>query len=306
MTKTDLILHHYDASPFTQKTLRMLGIKQASWYSVESPMIMPKPELVALTGGYRGTPVLQIGADVYIDNQRIARELEARIPQPSLFPGADRGLQQALVKWSDAFFRAGLQMGIALLKPGWSPEFTADRRALFPDIDFDTVEMDLPHARSQLRAHAALLNEQLADGRTFLGGDDPSLADIHAFAVPWFTRAAMPEVNSLLADFQYLLPWEERVSAIGEGTRKPLDVSQAHAIARSSSSTTTVNVASADARQFKAGQLVSVEPDDSRRGAVRGTVIVATASDIALKHENDIVGEVTVHFPRIGYRVSPA
>jgi hypothetical protein len=30
---------------------------------------MPKPDLTALTGGYRKTPVLQIGADLYCDSQ---------------------------------------------------------------------------------------------------------------------------------------------------------------------------------------------------------------------------------------------
>ena len=78
---TDLILHHYDASPFTQRVLRMLGIKGLEWRSVTTPMMPPKDDLLALTGGYRGTPVLQIGADVYIDSQRIARELETRYPQ---------------------------------------------------------------------------------------------------------------------------------------------------------------------------------------------------------------------------------
>ncbi|MEY2920673.1 MAG: hypothetical protein RL261_1978, partial [Pseudomonadota bacterium] len=77
---TELILHHYDASPFTQRVLRMLGIKGLEWRSVTTPMMPPKDDLLALTGGYRGTPVLQIGADVYIDSQRIARELETRYP----------------------------------------------------------------------------------------------------------------------------------------------------------------------------------------------------------------------------------
>lgn len=212
MNQNDLILHHYDASPFTQKTLRMLGIKGANWHSVETPMILPKQDLVTLTGGYRGTPVLQIGADVYIDNERIATELESRLPEPSLFSNGNHVLQQALIKWSDAFFRAGLHMVIALQSKEWPEEFAADRRALFPDIDFDTIDESLPHARSKLRAHADLLNQQLSDGSNFLLGGAPSLADIHAFSVPWFTRAAMPEVNDLLKGFRYLLPWEERVA----------------------------------------------------------------------------------------------
>ncbi|MFT7460667.1 MAG: glutathione S-transferase [Planctomycetota bacterium] len=303
MTENDLILHHYDASPFTQKALRMLGIKGANWYSVEMPMILPKPDLVTLTGGYRGTPVLQIGADVYIDNQRIALELETRIPEPSLFPTGDRGMQMSFAQWSHAFFRAGLHMVIALQSKEWPEEFQADRRALFPDINFDTVAEDLPHARSQLRAHAELMNGLLDDGRLFLSGDSPSLADIHAFAIPWFTRASMPEVSDLLADFQHLLPWEERVANIGEGSRNSIDMRDAHDIARKSNSTSLPNIDPGDAQGLTEGQLVTIEPDDSKRGGVSGKVVIATANEIAIKHENEIVGEVVVHFPRIGYRV---
>lgn len=304
MTENDLILHHYDASPFTQKTLRMLGIKGAKWYSVETPMILPKPDLTALTGGYRGTPVLQIGADVYVDNQRIAMELESRIPEPTLFPGGNSGLYSALVKWSDAFFRAGLQMVIALQSKQWPDEFEADRRALFPDIDFDTVAENLPHARSQLRAHAGLLDQQLSDGRHFLGGNQASMADIHSFSVPWFARASMPEVNELLSEFKWLPAWENRVAAIGEGTRISADASEAHKIAKATRSATRADIDPGDAQRLKPGMLVRIEPDDSKRGWVEGRVIIATSNEIAIQHENDIVGEVVVHFPRIGYRVS--
>ncbi|HEX7373600.1 MAG TPA: glutathione S-transferase N-terminal domain-containing protein, partial [Steroidobacteraceae bacterium] len=160
---TDLILHSYDASPFTQRALKMLAIKRLAWRGVTTPMMPPKPDLIALTGGYRGTPVLQIGADLYIDSQRIARELEQRHPEPSLFPGGNAGLGYAAVKWADAFFRAGLNLAIATTSTLWPPEFRQDRQGLFPDIDFDGIDAD--HARSQLRAHAHFVEQQLADGR---------------------------------------------------------------------------------------------------------------------------------------------
>ena len=303
MTEHDLILHHYDASPFTQKTLRMLGIKGANWFSVETPMIMPKPDLVALTGGYRGTPVLQIGANVYIDNQRIASELETRIPQPSFFKNGEQSMLMAMIKWSDAFFRPGLHMVIALQSKQWPEEFEADRRALFPEINFDTIEQHLPYARSQLRAHADLINNQLADGRNFLLGNKPTLADIHAFSVPWFTRSTMPEVNELLNDFKYLLPWEERVADIGEGSRSPIDAKEALKLALETQSPTLPNVDPSDSQNLTEGQIVTVAPDDSLRGEVTGKVVIVTANEIAVKHENESVGEVIVHFPRIGYRV---
>ena len=109
-----LILHHHDPSPFAEKIRLVMGVKGLAWASVQIPMIMPKPDLTALTGGYRKTPVLQIGADVYCDTALIARELERRYPAPTLFPHGMTGLGYALGQWSDkTFFQpgAGLSMG---------------------------------------------------------------------------------------------------------------------------------------------------------------------------------------------------
>ncbi len=46
---TDIIFHHYPASPFSEKVRVAFGIKALSWRSVEQPVIMPKPDLVPLT-----------------------------------------------------------------------------------------------------------------------------------------------------------------------------------------------------------------------------------------------------------------
>jgi glutathione S-transferase len=70
---TEPILHHFDWSPYAEKVRVLLGIKRLAWRSVQIPMVMPKPELTALTGWYRKTPVLQVGADVYCDTSCIAR-----------------------------------------------------------------------------------------------------------------------------------------------------------------------------------------------------------------------------------------
>ena len=55
---TAIIFHHYDISPFSEKVRVAFGIKGLDWYAVEQPVIMPKPELTALTGGYRKIPVM--------------------------------------------------------------------------------------------------------------------------------------------------------------------------------------------------------------------------------------------------------
>ena len=56
----DLILHHYPSSPFSEKMRLVLGYKKLGWKSVVIPAIMPKPDVLALTGGYRKTPFLQV------------------------------------------------------------------------------------------------------------------------------------------------------------------------------------------------------------------------------------------------------
>src|SRR5215469_3435271 len=50
---TDIILHHYDTSPYAEKVRTGLGLKGLAWASVELPVIMPKPNLTALTGPCR-------------------------------------------------------------------------------------------------------------------------------------------------------------------------------------------------------------------------------------------------------------
>ena len=81
-----VILHRFPQSPFSEKIRLIFGLKGVAWTSVLISRIMPRPDLMPLTGGYRRTPVMQIGADIYCDTQCIIRELERRFPEPTLFP----------------------------------------------------------------------------------------------------------------------------------------------------------------------------------------------------------------------------
>src|SRR6202451_4257142 len=97
-----LILNHYPMSPFAEKIRLILGAKHLNWASVLIPSIMPKPDLVALTGGYRKTPVLQIGADIYCDTALIADVLEERAPSPTLYPSGVASASRILAQWADS------------------------------------------------------------------------------------------------------------------------------------------------------------------------------------------------------------
>jgi glutathione S-transferase len=301
----ELILHHFDLSPFAEKARLVLGLKGLHWRSVDIPMVMPKPELTALTGGYRKTPVLQIGADIYCDTRLIAVELENRFPQPTLFPGGNRGMTLALAAWSDrAFFEAGAGLSMGLNKQGLPDAIIADRKAFFNFMDFDTLEAEMPHLMTQLRAHADLLEQQLADGRSFWLGEHPGLADIHAYFPVWMARGNIPVADALLGPYTHMARWEHRMLEIGHGMPSTLSSADALAIARASVPEPGRGVDPADPLGLSAGDRVRVAPDDYGRDPVEGRLTTLALHEVSVERGDPAAGTVVVHFPRIGYRVS--
>ena len=303
---TDIILHHFDASPFAEKVRVALGIKGLAWHSVDIPMVMPKPDLTALTGGYRKTPVMQIGADIYCDTQCIARELERRYPHPTLFPGNSLALAVALSRWSDAaFFQpgAGLSMGTNEALP---EDILADRREFFNFLDFSTLQQQLPHLYAQFRAQLQLVEDMLADGRSYVLGEQPGWCDILAWFPLWMCRGNIADAEELLDDLPMMLAWEIRMKAVGHGAPSPLDAERALAIAAASSPATGIQIDATARPAMAAGAPVTVTPDDYGAVPVAGELLRLTQYDVALKRSHTKSGEVVVHFPRIGYRVDPA
>jgi len=299
----ELILHHFDMSPFAEKVRLMLGLKGLAWRSVEIPMIMPKPDLTALTGGYRKTPVLQIGADVYCDTRLIALELESRFPQPSLFPGGDRGLALALSAWSDrSFFEPGAGLSMALNQRGLPAAIIEDRKRFFNFMDFGRLEADIPHLATQFRVHADWVDQQLFDGRSFMLGATPGLADIHAYFPIWMARGHVPIAGNLLARFARLAQWEKRMQALGSGHPTPMSAAEAHAVARNSVPIPTLGV-EGDELELVVGDTVEVAADDYGRDPVHGRLLTLTIQEVAIERATPAVGTVVVHFPRVGYRI---
>lgn len=300
----ELILHQFEASPFAEKIRLALGLKGLTWWSVEIPMVMPKPDLTELTGGYRKTPVLQIGADVYCDTQRIATELERRFSTPSLFPDGSAGLCLALAQWSDvSFFRPGaaLSMGTNDALPD---DIVRDRQAFFDFIDFSRLQADLPHFRAGFRAQLALVERMLtADDRDFLLGPRPSWADILAFFPIWMCRGNICDGEALLNSYPRLLLWERRVLALGHGDCRQLSAQDALAVAADATPGADSWVHDDNPEALAAGQIVQVVPDDYGAVPVIGALQRLTDEEIAILRTGDRVGDVIVHFPRSGYRV---
>src|SRR5579863_330234 len=136
----DIIFHNFATSPFSEKVRLVFGMKKLAWRSVEIPSMLPKPFLTPLTGGYRKTPVMQLGADIFCDTQIIIREIERRFPEPSVFPHG-KGLPYGLGFWTDRqFFMAAVPIVFGEIGPMVPEAFKKDREAMSPS-GFSTQAM---------------------------------------------------------------------------------------------------------------------------------------------------------------------
>lgn len=303
----DIILHHYWTSPFSEKIRLLFGLKKLAWRSVEIPNMMPKPDLLPLTGGYRKTPVMQIGADIYCDTQIIIRELERRHPDPTAFPHS-KGLPYALAFWAArTFFMPTVGVVFGEIGDVVPEAFKKDRAAMSGGaFSAEALKAGAPFAKDQFRAHCAYLAEQLADGRSFVHGDAPSIDDIHCYMNVWFAKSFVAQVaNPLLDEFPAVSAWGALVAAIGHGNMTPMDAKEALQIAHDASSVARAADDPFDPRGLKPGDAVTIAADDYGRDPVAGDIVFSNAHEIAIRRSDPQAGEVVVHFPRAGFVVVP-
>src|SRR5262249_8128582 len=271
--------------------------KRLGWFGVEQPNMMPKPDLIPLTGGYRKIPVLQIGADVYCDTQLIARVVEQRHPTPTMYPDGSEATCHAWNLWADpCLFLPAVAVVFADIGHLVPPAFIEDRSKMMGGRDFGDVPAQAPAAREQLRGLVATLDAQLADGRPFLLGAAFSLADAACFHPLWFLRVA-PSGGPLLEPFAHVRAWFERVDALGGGKPQALAPADALAIARAATPAPGTGVAPGERNGLAVGDRVTVTPDDYGFDPVRGTVVSASACEIAIARRDDAVGDLVIHFP---------
>ena len=307
----DLILHHYPNSPFAEKVRLMLGYKRLDWHSVFIPMVMPKPDLTALTGGYRRTPVLQIGADVYCDTALIADVLEARAPQPSLYPRSSGGAARIVAQWADsALFTAAMAWnfqpaGVAQVFAGAPAEavqaFVADRAAMRGGAPRMPSSDAAAALKSYLRRLASMLHDQ-----AFLLGAEPGLADFAAYHPLWFTRERTPAVAGILEATPEVLAWMDRMRAIGHGVSAKLSAQDALQVAQAAAPAPLPSEVFLDEHGIALGSRVVIAADHFGTEPTEGELVAATRTRYTLRRNDPRAGTVHVHFPRVGFTLKKA
>lgn len=301
------LLHHYKVSPFSEKVRLVLGFKGLTWRSVNVPNILPKPDVLALTGGYRKTPFLQIGADIYCDTALICEVLEHLQPEPSLYPPASKGVARVLAQWADStLFWAAMgynlsAKGAAALFAGAPPEaaqaFSADRAAMSGGM----TRLRPGDAAGIYKSYLRRLSHML-DGQQFLLGDSPCVADFATYHPLWFTRQVVPVMAPILDATPAVLSWMDRMAMIGHGASEKFSAEQAIALARSS---TPAALPASDVFQddhgIALGSTVTVAAESFGQEPTQGVLLAATRTRYTLRREDPRAGTLHVHFPRIGY-----
>jgi glutathione S-transferase len=305
-----LVLHHYPQSPFAEKARLLLGFKKLAYGSVTIPRVMPKPDLVALTGGYRKTPVLQAGADIYCDTALIARRLERRKPLPPLFPPGLEAAAGVLAHFADHdlfnhsvalnFQPEALAARFAGVPEEHVRAFAADRGALFSGGTLR--RMDLGVAKSQWPTLLGRLDAQL-QSRPFLLGEAACIADFAHYHPIWFV-ASSPLLAPMLEPYAALQAWMARIAAFGHGTPTAMGGADAVELARTSEPEALTPNDFVDPAGFAIGQAVTVAATDYGVDPVAGTLVWQDAEEIVIAREDPRAGLVHVHFPRLGFRVT--
>ncbi len=304
-----LILHHYPESPFSEKVRLVLGAKQLAWHSVRVPSVSPKPDVVALTGGYRRTPFLQVGADIYCDTALICDVLEHVQPEPALYPPHLKGAARILAQWADTtLFWAAMAYNI-------QPRSAA---GLFPSEEIARVfladRQAMRHNQTQLRpqdaasAYRSYLRRlaHMADEHDFLFGAQPCVADFSAYHPLWFTRHRVPAMAGILQPTPSLLEWMDRMAAIGHGRFDKLTPEAAITVAANAEPAAPgdnllVDSAFQDDHGIALGDEVTIAPESFGPEATVGVLVAATRTHYSLRRTDPRAGTVHVHFPRIGY-----
>jgi glutathione S-transferase len=301
-----LILHHYPNSPFAEKIRLILGFKGLRWSSVIIPNVMPKPDVLALTGGYRKTPILQIGADIYCDTALIADVLEAQAPHPSLYASGIAGASRILAQWADStlfwtMIPYTLQPSGAAHMFAGAPAETVkafnDDRAVFRA---NMPRMRTADATAAFTLYLERLAQTLAKQQYFFGAA-ASIADFSIYHNLWFVVRGGP-VAKILDAFPTLQAWRERMGALGHGTSDALDSGAAIAIARGAIADKAAGNL-LDTHGIAIGERVTVAATDTGVDPIEGTLSAATTDRMSIVREDPRAGIVTVHFPRIGFEM---
>ncbi|MFT6283742.1 MAG: glutathione S-transferase [Arenicella sp.] len=310
---SNFILHHYQASPFAEKIRLILGFKGLSYKAVTIPIIMPKPDLTALTGGYRKTPVLQQGPDIYCDTRLIARIIDEHANEQTLYPQDQAASANILAQWADqhlfglavalVFSPLGFSELAKKVPPAMIEALVKDREKLRLGATAPKVSLEM--VMSQLPIFLQQFEQQLLNRGPYLLGHQPTIADFSVYHCLWFINNNAA-VRSHLQPYPTLQSWLDSMKAIGHGTVENISGQDAIDLAKQGKRANNLQHDFLEFNGLKYGAQVIVQPSDYGFDPVEGELVLSLLDEVAIKRKDERAGDLYVHFPRVGYQVQSA
>ena len=302
------IFHHYPQSPIAEKIRITFGIMGMEWQSVQIPRIPPKPLLMPLTGGYRRTPVLQLGADIFCDSQTIAWQLGLQNSNAPAYQLSNKSLELILGSFGEAILFSLSVRVVLTTSMGKAPEeFIKDRGSLYFEPGWTVEEMknSLPSILLQLQAAFDLINHHLLENGPFINGDIPSYSDAVVQHCVWFLCGRWEGGIDFIKPFDAVCKQREAIASLGHGISH--DISAEHAL-----ETATKNIPKAPiginckfTGGLRRGQRVKIRPNGRTSDPdVIGALRYLDETVIIIDYEHEETGQVAIHFPVLGYQIS--
>ncbi|OJD29548.1 glutathione s-transferase [Diplodia corticola] len=290
-----VILYDYDFSPFSQKMRYLLHLSGVEFQRVDQPVVLPRPDLQVLGITYRRIPVLAMGKDVFCDTSAMVDVVQRRF-QKVRAGRADKAFE--------AFAARFFENVIPAVPAKFSnPSFRRDRETIFPVLGRPDLESLRPSAVGGVVSMLGVIeNEFLGGGGQYLGGDEPSMADVYvAPLVRWAlqTIGLGDEAGMTKEDFPRVHSWVSRLPVVQPEAISALEAEVL--ILEAEYSEEKADVPQADPLGIAAGEEVSVESADAAPGCHPqvGRLAGLTRDETVVELENGI----RLHFPRAGYIV---
>ena len=193
---------------------------------------------------------------------------------------------------------------MAAYQSEWDTDFLADRKRVFPDVDFDTLDVSDPDRRSQVRAYLGTVEAQLGLGQDFLGGARADSWDIHVWGMVWMIHSALPALMSIVETFPRLIDWYERMLALGTGDREDVEIDVAWQALKDGPARPLPDTPDQEPLAPWVGEVVDIAAGSADRGSASGRLLAVDHEQVVLGVEPITGEEAQVWFPRFGYHLT--
>ncbi|KAK4513154.1 uncharacterized protein ATC70_012949 [Mucor velutinosus] len=313
----DVVLHWFPGSPYCQKIIWILNYKKVDYMTVQINRLEPRPLRRPLDGGYRKTPILQIGNHIYCDTKSIIPALENQFPEPSLCPKlttnpdvSSEALARGLTVWLDSHLFTAIFSQIPIQT--FTTDVLKDRSELVGyQLDAKAMIAAAPFMKATILSEFRIAESILAEKTWVLDTDTPSLVDFSLAMMTFFCKNVAGE-DWIQSKLKRLYEHMNRIMSVFTDTMQEArpqitEMEALEILKRHESDTLPRDFEVNDSTlPIELGQLVSVTPLDTGKIPAFGRLIRSTIDETVISHKNAEHNTTSIiHFPVTGFIVVP-